>query len=202
MRHVAWPDRLNERNVAKDIAQRLAQPLAAVDHPQHAPGEREPAGEQVLQQVGTYHGVLRGAQAQTLRDLAAVARNPQDDDYRLLGHHDAVHEQRHHPEPVQPPRQVLVQPLPSPPHDGPTDRTLATAAGGPPARRRLQTAGVVARRHPGQSCCIIRVVRGSRSRNAATEGNVASPPIVCRTRGRRTCTRRPPKVSSVAAVPQ
>src|SRR5437870_7112079 len=44
---------LNDRGVAEDIAQRLAQPLAAVDHPQHAPLEREPAGEQVLQQLGT-----------------------------------------------------------------------------------------------------------------------------------------------------
>jgi hypothetical protein len=57
---------------------------------------------------------------------------------------------------------------------------------------------------PASSCCIIRAVSGSRSRNAATDGNVASPPIVGRTRGRRTCTRRPPKVRagshSVAAV--
>src|SRR5438105_15459907 len=42
--------------------------------------------------------------------------NPQDDDHRLLGHHDAVHEQRHHLEPVQAPREMLVPPLPSPPH--------------------------------------------------------------------------------------
>jgi hypothetical protein len=43
----------------------------------------------------------------------------------------------------------------------------------------------------------MRAVSGSRSRNRATEGNVASPPLVRRTRGRGTCTRRPPNVSSV-----
>jgi cytochrome P460 len=64
--------------------------------------------------------------------------------------YDAVHEQRHHLEPVQPPRQIFVQPLPSPPHHGSTDRTLATASAGPPARPRLQTALVVARRHSGK----------------------------------------------------
>ena len=55
---------------------------------------------------------------------------------------------------------------------------------------------------PARSCCIIRAVSGSRSRNRATEGKVASPPLVPRTRGRGTCTRRPPNVSSVAVVPQ
>src|SRR6266704_3246119 len=153
------------------------------------PSSVSPAGEQVLQQLGTHRGVLRGAQAQTQRDLATVARDPQDDDHRLLGHHDAIHEQRHHLEPVQPPRQVLVQPLPSPPHDGPTDRTLATASGGPPARPRLQTALVVARRHPGEELLHHPGGQGI-SLAKPTEGNVASPPIVCRTRGRRTCTRR------------
>src|SRR2546427_5278319 len=39
------------------------------------------------------------------------------DDRRLVRHHDAVHEQRHHLEPVQPPRKVLLQPL-----DGLEDR--------------------------------------------------------------------------------
>src|SRR2546426_68732 len=124
---------LNDRGVAEDIAQGLAQPLAAVDHPQRAPVEREPAGEQILQQLGADHGVLRRAQPQAQRDLAAVARDPQDHDHRLLRHHDAVHEQRHHLEPVQTPREVLLQPLPGPPHHGPTDAALATAPAGPPA---------------------------------------------------------------------
>src|SRR3989449_9888866 len=193
---------LDHRGVAEDITERLAQPLAAIDHTQHPPLERESAREQVLQQLGAHHGVLRRAQPQAQRDLVAVARDREDDDHRLLGHHDAVHDQRHHREVVQTSREVLAQPLPGPPHHGPTDGALATAPGGPPARPRLETAVVVAHRHtPASSCCIIRAVSGSRSRNAATDGNVASPPAVCRTRGRRTCTRRPPKVSSVAAVP-
>src|SRR5213593_1605965 len=54
---------------------------------------------------------------------------------------------------------------------------------------------------PASNCCIIRAVSGSRSRNAATDGNVASPPIVGRTRGRRTCTRRPPKVTPLPPCP-
>src|SRR5437899_365879 len=53
-------------------------------------------------------------------------------------------------EPVQTPREVLLQPLPGPPHHGPTDGALATAPGGPPARPRLETAFVVAHRHPGE----------------------------------------------------
>ena len=52
---------LDHRGVAEDIAERLAQPLATVDHAQHPPLEREPARKQVLQQLGTDHGVLRRA---------------------------------------------------------------------------------------------------------------------------------------------
>jgi len=102
---------LDHRGVAEDIAERLAQPLPPSITTASAL-EREPARKQVLQQLGTDHGVLRRAQPQAQRDLAAVARDPQDDDHRLLGHHDAVHEQRHHLEPVQPPRELLAQPLP------------------------------------------------------------------------------------------
>jgi hypothetical protein len=52
------------------------------------------------------------------------------------------------------------------------------------------------------SCCITRALSGSRSRNRVTEGKVASPPLVLRTRGRATCTRRPPRVTSVVIEPQ
>src|SRR5439155_16635127 len=88
----------------------------------------------ILQQLRAHHSVLRRAQAQAQRDLAAVGRDRQVNDPRLPGHYDAVPEQRHHLEPVQAPREVLLQPLPGPPHHGPTDGTLATAPGGPPAR--------------------------------------------------------------------
>ncbi len=98
-------------------------------------------------------------------------RDRQDDDHRLLGHHDAVHEQRRHLEPVQPPRQVLSQPLPSPPHDEPTGRDSCYCRGRAARSAALQIALVVARRHPGEGCCIIRAGRGSRSRDAATEGD-------------------------------
>src|SRR3989442_1228366 len=135
---------LNDGGVAEDIAQGLAQSLAAVDHPQHAPLEREPAPEQVLQQLGADHGILRRAQAQAQRDLAAFARDPQDDDHRLLGHNDTVHEQRHHLEPFQAPRQLLLEALPGPPHHCPTDGALAAPAAAPPARPRFETGVVLA----------------------------------------------------------
>ena len=141
---------MDHRGVAEHIAERPAQPLASVDHAQHTPVEREPAGQQVLQQLGAHHGVLRRAQAQSQRDLGPVARDPQDHDHRLLRHHDAIHEQGHHLEPLQAPRELLVQSLPGPPYHGPTDGTLAAASGAPPARPRLETVLVVAHRHSGE----------------------------------------------------
>ncbi len=87
---------MDHRGVAEHIAERPAQPLASVDHAQHTPVEREPAGQQVLQQLGAHHGVLRRAQAQSQRDLGPVARESQDHDRRLRRHHDAIHEQGHH----------------------------------------------------------------------------------------------------------
>src|SRR5213592_82690 len=51
-------------------------------------------------------------------------------------------------EPVQAAHELLVQPLPGPPHHGPADSALTTAPGGPPARPGLETAFVVSRRHP------------------------------------------------------
>jgi hypothetical protein len=49
---------LNHRGVAQDIAERLAQPLAPVDHAEHAAVDREPARQQILQQLEAHHGVL------------------------------------------------------------------------------------------------------------------------------------------------
>src|SRR2546426_8196880 len=97
------------------------------------------------------HRVVKAVQAWPVARQPVVGIVPsQDDDHRLLRHHDAVHEQRNHLEPVQTPREVLLPPPPGPPHHGPTDGALATAPGGPPARPRLETAFVVAHRHPGE----------------------------------------------------
>src|SRR2546427_522015 len=51
---------------------------------------------------------------------------------------------------VDTPRELLVQALPGPAHHAPTDGALATAAGAPPARPRLEARVVLARRHPGE----------------------------------------------------
>src|SRR4029453_14164344 len=58
-------------------------------------------------------------------------------------------EPRRNPSGTLPPPRVIPRP-PSPPHHGAPDRALASASAGPPARPRLQTALVVARRHSGE----------------------------------------------------
>jgi len=109
-------------------------------------------------------------------DLAAVARDPQDDDHRLLGHHDAVHEQPPPPRALQPPRKVLSRSAAGSRRTTVRLTALLLLPGSPPERPRLQTGFVLARRHPGEELLHHPRAQRSPSRNTATEGNVASPP--------------------------
>jgi len=97
---------LDHRARPQHIAERLAEPLAPVEHAQHPPVEPQPARHQRLQELRTHRGILRRAQPQPQRRLAPLRGDAEGDNQRLPGHVDTVEEQSHQVELVQAARQL------------------------------------------------------------------------------------------------
>jgi hypothetical protein len=83
-----------DHRVVGHIQHRAAQRLGAVDHHQDRSGELQPALPQPGQHVGDHAGVLGSALGQGERDLGPVDGDTERDHTAVLGHPDAVHQQR------------------------------------------------------------------------------------------------------------
>jgi hypothetical protein len=81
--------------VIEHVGDRAPQRLGAVEDHQQRPGHLESAVAQAGQQVTHHGGVLGGALGQGERDLGAVQGDPEGDHTGVLGHPDAVDQQRH-----------------------------------------------------------------------------------------------------------
>jgi hypothetical protein len=81
--------------VIEHVGDGAAQRLGAVEHDQQRPGHIESAVAQAGQQVTHHGGVLGGALGQGEGDLGAVQGDPEGDHAGVLGHLDAVDQQRH-----------------------------------------------------------------------------------------------------------
>jgi hypothetical protein len=84
-----------DHRVVEHVGHRAAQRLGAVDHHQDRPGHLKAAVAQASQQVTHHRGVLGGALGQGERDLGAVDGDAEGDHAGVLGHPDAVQQQRH-----------------------------------------------------------------------------------------------------------
>jgi hypothetical protein len=90
-----------DHRVVEHLQHRAAERLGAVDHHQDRPGHLQPTLAQPDQQVTHHRGVLGGALGQGERDLGAVDGDAEGDHPGVLGHPDAVDQQRHQIQPSQ-----------------------------------------------------------------------------------------------------
>ena len=84
--------------VVEHVGDGAAQRLGAVEHHQQRAGHVQPTLAQPNQHLADHGGVLGGALGQGERDLGAIQGDPEGDHAGVLGHPDAVDQQRH---PVQ-----------------------------------------------------------------------------------------------------
>jgi len=80
--------------LVEHVGGRAAQRLGTVDHHQDRAGDLQPALPEPSQQAGDHGGVLGGALGQGQRDLGAVDGDAERDHAAVLGHPDAVDQQR------------------------------------------------------------------------------------------------------------
>jgi hypothetical protein len=113
--------------VVEHLGDGAAQRLGTVEHHQDGAGDVQAALSQPDQHVGDHIGVLGGALGQGERDLGAVDGDAQGDYAGVLGHADAVDQQRHQLQAGQVGGEQLGQGMLGPGHEPPRDRRL----GGP-----------------------------------------------------------------------
>jgi len=77
------------------------QRLGAVEHHQDRPGHLQATLPQPQQQVTHHGGVLGGTLGEGERNLGAIRGDAERDHAAVLGHPDAVHQQRHQVQPVR-----------------------------------------------------------------------------------------------------
>jgi hypothetical protein len=81
--------------VVEHLGDGAAQRLGAVDHHQHRPDDIQPTVAQGRQEVPHHRGVLGRALGQGERNLRPIDRDAKRDHAGVLGHPDAVDQQRH-----------------------------------------------------------------------------------------------------------
>jgi hypothetical protein len=187
--------------VIEHVGDRTAQRLGAVEHHQQGPGHLESAVAQAGQQV-THHG---GALGQGERNLGAVQGDPESDHAGVLGHPDAVDQQRDQVQAGEVGGQQLGQGMLGGGHEPAGHRR----PGGPRTRRfgsaadRLQpmvvAAGGQLGQHPLQGE-LVQQLAGS-ERLPGGQGQLGGVPSARRTRGRSTRILRPPRVTLPGWVP-
>ena len=100
---------MHERVLAEDVADRLAQRLAAVDDEQDRLLGVQAAVDEIGQQRPRERGVLGAAFPEPERDLDAFGADPERDDVRALGDLEAVEHHHRQAHVIQPARHQLAR---------------------------------------------------------------------------------------------
>src|SRR5215211_677581 len=98
---------MDQRVLAKDVLDRAAQRLAAVDDEQDRLLGIQAAIDEIGQQRARERRVLRRALPEPERNLDALGRDPERDDMRAVGDLQAVEHHHRQPHVIQPPRHRL-----------------------------------------------------------------------------------------------
>jgi hypothetical protein len=189
--------------VVEHLGDGAAQRLGAVDHHQDRSGDLKATLAQPNQQVADDSGVLGGALGQGKRDLGAVDGDAEGDHAGVLSHPDAVHHDRDQVQAGQLLSEQLGQGVLGLGDEPARDRRLGgpRSGGRNPGADRLQPAwcgDTTAWRvsAPGRAGPTAQWRRITDS-----WGTGSSPvPSAARTRGRRTGTRLPPRVTVPCSV--
>jgi hypothetical protein len=116
--------------VVEHVIDGAAKGLGAVDHHQDRAGHLQPTLAQPDQQVTHHRGVLGGALGQGERDLGPIDRDAQRNHTGVLGHPDAVDQQRHQVQPGQILGEQLRQGVLGTSHESARDRRFRRPRGG------------------------------------------------------------------------
>ncbi len=138
---------LHDGTFTEDVAYRLADALAAVDHAQDRLIHLETTTEQILQQLGANRRVLGRPLPEPQREFGPVARHAKRDDDDLLGDLDAIEKERDEVDLLQAALEKAVQLLGRLRDQCPTRRALAGAEALDLRRQRIETALVASSRH-------------------------------------------------------
>jgi hypothetical protein len=129
---------------------RLAQPLAPVDHEQPGAVDEEPAVDQVSEQRPTDLLALGRPHGDAEDVLASRAVDAQGHQQHVVPEHGPVHQDHHQVEPLQRARQVSPGPLGRPGHEAPAYARPARGVGADALGQRLQARLIAATAHPQQ----------------------------------------------------